>query len=165
MRIGRADFEAGNIGRVHQAVLDAVPEEEAADEAELRAAYDQVAEESKPPFEKVVENLSYMVGSRRIGDGTFYMRRKPWLSSAEVARHLGVSKRTVQAWGQHGRLLGRRVGGRLRFAAEAVEEWARGGRHCGHGWRGRHWHGHHGVVTTAPTEVWDNEKDAQYDRL
>ena len=29
MRIGRADFEIGSLGRVHQAVLDAIPEEEA----------------------------------------------------------------------------------------------------------------------------------------
>ena len=34
MRIGRADFDVGNLGRVHQAVLDSVPEEDAVDETE-----------------------------------------------------------------------------------------------------------------------------------
>ena len=155
MRIGKADFEIGNLGRVHEAVLGVVPEEEAIDEAELRSAYDQVVEEGKPPFERVLDNLAHLINSRRIGDRTFHIRRKAWLSSAEVARRLGVSKRTVQAWGQQGMLLGRRVGGRLRFAAEAVEEWVRGQRNAP-------------VSKTRDTtlsEVWDNEMDAEYDQL
>ncbi len=48
MRIGRADFEVGNIGRVHQAVLDAISEEEGVGYAELRTVYDQVTDEDKP---------------------------------------------------------------------------------------------------------------------
>ena len=153
MRIGRADFEVGNIGRVHQAVLDVFPEEEAIEESELRTAYDQVTEDNKPSFEQVMENLMPQVSRRRIGDGTFYIRRKAWLSSAEVARRLGVSKRTVQSWGQQGLLLGRRVGGRLRFAAEAVEECVRGNRS---GARVTN------VEGTVLDEVWGNERDAEY---
>ena len=156
MRIGRADFDVGNIGQVHQAVLDSVPEEEAVEETELRAVYDRTVEDNKPTFEKIVENLSHLVTRRQIGDRVFYVRRKAWLSSAEVARRLGVSKRTVQAWGQHGRLLGRRVGGRLRFAAEVVDQWVRGTKRSASG-------AHPG--STALDHVWDNEKDAEYDRL
>lgn len=156
MRIGRADFEVGNMGRVHQAVLDAVPVEEAVDEAELRDAYDRTVQDSKPDFAEVLENLSHFIVSRQIGDRVFYIQQKAWLSSAEVARRLGVSKRTVQSWGQHGRLLGHRVGGRLRFAADSVEEWVRGIRHSAEGTQ---------PGNTALDEVWSNEKDAQYDRL
>ena len=155
MRIGRADFEVGNLGRVHQAVLNAVPEEEAVEEPELHAAYDQVPEDGKPPFDQVVENLAHLVSSRQIGNRTFYIRRKSWLSSAEVARSLGVSKRTVQAWAQEGLLLSQRVGGRLRFAAEAVEQRLRG---KGDPPRGT-------PANPIITEVWDNPSDARYDKL
>ena len=113
-------------------------------------------EDNKPSFEQVVENLSPSVARRQIGDRTFYIRRKAWLSSAEVARRLGVSKRTVQAWGQQGVMAGRRVGGRLRFAAETVEEWVRGGNRTTGAAKGR---------DTVLTQVWDNEKDAQYEQL
>ena len=157
MRIGRADFEVGNLGRVHQAVLDAVPEDEAVEEAELRAIYyDQTTESPKPTFEQVIENLSGQVVRRQIGDHNFYIRRKAWLSSAEVARRLNVSKRTVQAWGQQGLLLGRRVGGRLRFAAEAVEDWARGTKQGAESSKG---------PDPVLTQVWDNDKDREYERL
>src|SRR3990172_4018753 len=114
MRIGRVDFEIGNLGRVHQAVLSAVPQEEAVDEGELRTAYDQVMDEEKPSFERVLENVDPFLTQRRIGTQTYYLRRR-WLSSADVARALSVSKRTVQAWAQQGVILGRRVGGRLQF--------------------------------------------------
>jgi len=155
MRISRTDFEVGNMGRVHQAVLDSIPYDEAVDESEPRSAYDSMDEANKPTFDKVIENLSHLVSSRRIGDHTFYIRRKAWLSSAEVARRLGVSKRTVQSWGQQGALLGRRVGGRLRFAAETVEEWVKGTVRT--------------VRESLPTDdpldkTWENEWDARYDR-
>ena len=156
MRIGRADFEIGSLGRVHQAVLDAVPEEEAIEEAELRATYGQVEDNNKPSFEQVVENLSPSLVRRQISDRTFYIRRKAWLSSAEVARRLGVSKRTVQAWGQQGVMTGRRVGGRLRFAAETVEEWVRGGNRTAATAKSR---------DTVLTQMWDNKKDAKYEQL
>ncbi|MEE8442758.1 MAG: helix-turn-helix domain-containing protein [Dehalococcoidia bacterium] len=156
MRIGRTDFEVGNIGRVYQAVLDVVPEEEAIEESELRTAYDQVREDNKPSFEEVIEHLAHLVSRRRIAGTNFYIRRKVWLSSAEVARRLDVSIRTVQSWGQKGVLGARYVGDRLRFGAEQVEEWVRGRQR--------------GTASTQPgsstvTKVWDNEEDAQYDRL
>ncbi len=155
MRIGKTDFEVGNMGRVHQAVLDAVPNEEAIEESELRAAYDKVSEDDKPPFEQVMKNLSHLVNERRIDGRTFY-RKRVWLSSAEVSRRLEVSMRTVQSWGQRGVMGARYVGDRLRFATEQVEEWVRGRRS--------------GVATAQPgssttTQVWDNERDAQYDRI
>lgn len=155
MRIGRADFDVGNMGRVHQAVLDAVPEEEAVEEAELRASYSKVREANKLPFEQVVENLLPQVSRKQIGQRTFYIRRKAWLSSADVARQLGVSKRTVQAWGQRGVLLSRRVGGRLRFAAETVEEWVRGKRTPAAG----------KAQDPVLHQVWNNPEDTQYGRV
>ena len=155
MRIGRADFERGYAGKVHQAVLDAVPEDEAIDEAELRAVYDRTIEEGKPPFERVVRELSHVIEWRRIGERTFYLRRRPWLTTAEVAMRLGVSKRTVQAWAQQGKLLGERVGGRVKFAAESVEDWVRGKRTTTS----------YTVNDPSQAGVWDNEKDGGYDRM
>ena len=156
MRIGKTDFEVRHIGIVHQAVLDVVPEEEAIEELELRNAYERVKEDGKPSFEEVIEHLIHLLIRRRIADRNFYIRRKTWLSSAEVARRLDVSMRTVQSWGKKGVLGARYVGDRLRFGAEQVEEWVRGRR-----------------PSTAPdridnsvvTQLWDNEEDARYDRL
>jgi excisionase family DNA binding protein len=155
MRIGKTDFEVGSIGWVHQAVLDAVPEEEAIEEAELRKAYDQVKEGNKPSFEEVLEHLTHLVSRRYIAGRNFYIRRKTWMSSGEVARRLDVSIRTVQAWGQKGVMGARYVGDRLRFAAEQVEELVRGKQR--------------GTSSTqsgssSATQVWDNEEDAKYDR-
>ena len=158
MRIGRADFEVGNIGRVHQAVLDAISEEEGVGYAELRTVYDQVTDEDKPPFDKVLENLSHLVTSRQIGAQMYYIRRKTWLSSAEVARRLQVSMRTVQAWGQKGMMGARYVGDRLRFAADAVEDWVRSDRPSGQG-NGRTAQ----ARNTALDQVWNNEADARYE--
>ena len=97
MRISAADFEMGNVGWVHQAILEIVPEEEAVDESELRSAYEAVDEEGKPSFEEVMEHLSGRLIERNISGRNFYIRRKAWLSSGEVARRLDVSLRTVQA--------------------------------------------------------------------
>ncbi|PZC49842.1 MAG: Helix-turn-helix domain-containing protein [Chloroflexi bacterium] len=156
MRISAADFEMGNVGWVHQAILEVVPEEEAVDESELRSAYESVDEEGKPSFEEVMEHLSGRLIERNIGGRNFYIRRKAWLSSGEVAKRLGVSLRTVQAWGQRGVLGAQYMGDRLRFAAENVEEWVRGKRS--------------GIAfdqsdRPAVSQVWDNEEDAKYDRL
>jgi excisionase family DNA binding protein len=161
MRIGKTDFERGYAGQVHQAVLDVVPEEEAVDEGELRAAYEGTAEEGKPSFEQVVEDLTHLLERKKIGGEVFYIRRQPWLTSDQVARRLGVSKRTVQAWVQQGKLLGQQVGRgvtdrrRVRIAADTVEEWIRGTRNASPRM----------VGDPTVTEVWDNEKDAGYDRL
>lgn len=156
MRIGKTDFELGYVGVVHQSVLDVVPDEEAIEELELRKAYQLVKEEEKPPFEEIIENLKYLLVRRRIGERNFYIKRKTWLSSAEVSRRLDVSMRTVQSWGKKGVLGARYVGDRLRFGADQVEEWVRGTRPSVAS----------DVIESSPvTQVWNNEEDAQYDRL
>ncbi|MBI4198421.1 MAG: helix-turn-helix domain-containing protein [Chloroflexi bacterium] len=150
MRIGKTDFDIGNMGRVHQAVMDAVPEEDAVDEAELRAVYDGVEEPNKPAFETVLGHISYLLAKRQLGGVTFY-RRKTWLSSADVARMMDVSIRTAQDWGKKGQQGAQRVGGRLRFAAESVMRWDKRPPH---------------PQTPGPAaQVWDNDKDKQYDNL
>ena len=158
MRIPRADFEVGHLGRAHQSVLDVIPEEEWVEEADLRAAYDEVREENKPSFEQVMENLSQRVSKQQKEGRVFYIRRKTWLSSAEVARRLQVSMRTVQAWGQKGMMGARYVGDRLRFAADAVEDWVRSDRPSGQG-NGRTAQ----ARNTALDQVWNNEADARYE--
>ena len=156
MRIGKTDFELEHIGVVHQSVLDVVPEEEAIEESELRKAYERVKEEGKPSFGEIIERLKYLLVRRRIGDRNFYIRRKAWLSSAEVSRRLDVSMRTVQSWGKKGVLGARYVGDRLRFGADQVEEWVRGRRPSSASDR---------VESSVVAQVWNNEEDAQYDRL
>ena len=175
MRIGRKDFDRGHRGIVYQAVWQVVPEDEAVDEGELRAAYDRVTDPDKPSFEDVLKTLGSELESKTIDGGTYYIHRKRWLSTSDVARRLGVSKRTVQAWAQQGKLIGQRVGHgitshrRIRFAADTVDDWL----HSNFGAKGDP-SGTRGsvpsataqaVATSAVTEVWDNPEDAAYDRV
>ncbi len=153
MRIGKADFDVKHVGHVHEVVLSAVPHNEAVTEAELHGVYDGVVEEGKPSFERVMENLGPFLTSRPVGNQTFFVRRQ-MLSTADVALMLGVSRRTVQSWCQQGRLIGRQVGGRLRFAAEVVEDWMKGAPSSAS----------HKVDNPAVTRVWDNPEDGAYDR-
>ena len=156
MRIGAKDFELGHRGRMHQAIWDAIPAEgEAVDYGELKALYEQKGRDSQFSFDQVLENLEPRIESRKIGATTFY-RRKHWLASAEVARILGVSERTVQAWHQKGLLPATRAaGGHLRFASEEVEAWASGEKPTAV----------QGADDSVLAELWDNDADAAYDRL
>lgn len=158
MRIGRTDYELGHQGRIHDLILGTVPEDGAVDWRDLLHSYEALPRSERTlPLEQVLENLrqaGYLV--RRWIDSTTYYARQRWLSSAEAARQLGVSQRTVQAWHQDGRLPGRQVGGRFRFRESDV-----------------------GAMRTEPptsfilsgvedpvlAELWDNESDADYDAL
>ncbi len=153
MRIGKADFDVKHVGHVHEVVLSAVPHNEAVTEAELLDVYESVVEGGKPSFDRVMENLGPFLTARHVGDQTFFVRRQ-MLSTADVAVMLGVSKRTVQSWCQQGRLLGRQVGGRLRFAAEVVEDWMKGAPSSAS----------QRADNPTVTRVWDNPEDGAYDR-
>lgn len=47
---------------------------------------------------------------------------EPWVDEGVVARHFGVSGRTVRRWGRLG-LPSRKVGGARRFRLSVVEAW------------------------------------------
>lgn len=175
MKIGRKDFDKGHSGNVYQAVWQAVPEEEAVDEAELRAAYDQANDLDKPSFEELLKNLASELERREINGGTYYIHRKRWLTSSDVAHRLGVSKRTVQSWAQQGKLLGQKVGQgisshrRIRFDVDAVDDMMHSnvvpdtyGSELSPSNQGARVAV---VVADAPAEVWDNTEDAAYDRI
>lgn len=156
MRIGSMDFELGHLGRIHQAVLDAIPKEgEAVDYGEISKLYEGQRTRSDPGFDEVLKNLEPWLESKRIG-GSIYYRQKVWLSTSEVARVLGVSVRTVQAWHQKGILPATRLErGHLRFTLAQVEEWlSQDGSSV-----------IQGDDDPVLTELWNNEADAAYDRL
>lgn len=175
MKIGRKDFDKGHRGNVFQAVWGAVPEEEAVDESELLAAYDRITDADKPSFEDVMKTLAPELEKKEIGGGTYYIHRKRWLSTSDVSRRLGVSKRTVQVWAQQGKLLGQRVGHgitshrRIRFAADAIDDMLRrnaapngDSQHSANGERGAHMKAE---AISSFKDVWDNAEDAAYDRI
>lgn len=155
MRIAKLDYELGHPGRVHQAVLDAVPEEEAIDVRELKKTYDGVKDQSKPPLDQVIHNLEPYLEFKFINSTTYYRRRHRWLISKEAADRLGVSLRTVQAWYKQGLLKAKKIGGRLRFATKDVEDLASGKGDTII----------QGSEDPVLTELWDNDADAAYDKL
>ena len=168
MRIGRKDFDKGHKGNVYQAIWRMIGEDEAVDEAELRTAYDSVVDPDKPAFDDALRELRAELETKDIEGGTYYVHRKTWLSTSEAARRLGVSKRTVQAWAQQGKLIGQRVGHgitshrRIRFATDTVDEWLRGNRQAtveSPGAAGPV------VMDVATAGVWDNAQDGVYDRM
>lgn len=105
--------------------------------------------------DKILDTLPSVIARRREGERTVFVRQA-LLPSAQVARRLGVTQRTVQSWHKAGRLPGIRLpGGHLRFAEEAVRalqepagEFAISGRD-----------------DPVLTELWDNPADAAYDKL
>lgn len=46
-----------------------------------------------------------------------------WLSVAEIAEHLGVSKETVYRWLEKGKIPAHRVGKLWKFKASEVDKW------------------------------------------
>ena len=175
MKIGRKDFDKGHRGNVLQAVWKAVPEDEAVDESELRAAYDQVNDSDKPSFEDVLKDLASELEKKDIDGSTYYIHRLRWLSSGDVAHRLGVSKRTVQSWAQQGKLQGQRIGHgmtshrRIRFAVDAVDAMLHRHSvpHREEQYAATHDHGADRIVvaTSVSADVWDNLEDAEYDRV
>lgn len=49
-----------------------------------------------------------------------------WLSVAEIAAYLGVSKDTIYAWREKKGLPAHRIGRFWKFKADEVDEWVRG---------------------------------------
>lgn len=157
--IGRMDFSLGHAGRLHQMLLDAVPQESAVDYLSLQKVYDGLprSETLAVSLEQALENLVQggHLEPKRIGGTTWY-RRPRWLSTAEAAERLGVSRRTVQAWHQAGTVPGRRIGRHLRFREDDVEDLRAG--YVGMTYVS-------GSEDPVLTELWDNDADAAYDRL
>lgn len=157
--IGRVDYEMGHAGYVYQTVLDALPTDDAIEIRDLWAIYDDLDfAERSIPLEKVLDDLSNAGHlEKRVIGPTTYIRRTRWLSSAETASRLDVSRRTVQSWHQEGRLPGVRRGGRLLFKEADVDTYVQGA----------------GMTTVALSgaddsvlnDLWDNDADAAYDDL
>ena len=51
---------------------------------------------------------------------------EPWLSSDEIAAHLGVGKDTVYTWIAEKRMPARKIGRLWKFQASEVDSWVRG---------------------------------------
>lgn len=50
-----------------------------------------------------------------------------WLSVAEIAEHLGISKETVYRWLDKGKIPAHKVGKQWKFKVSEVDSWVRDG--------------------------------------
>ena len=51
-----------------------------------------------------------------------------WLSVAEIALHLGVSKESIYRWAENGKMPAHKVGRQWKFQTQEVNEWVKQGR-------------------------------------
>ncbi len=56
------------------------------------------------------------------------MRNEPWVSLAEIAQHLSVSRDTVYRWIDDRGLPAHKVGRLWKFMVSEVDEWVRAGK-------------------------------------
>ena len=56
---------------------------------------------------------------------------EPWLSSDDIAVHLGVTKDTVYTWIADKGMSARKIGRSRKFQASEVDDWVRGGGAAG----------------------------------
>ena len=106
-----------------------------------------------------------VISSKHTANQVFYWRvgaesRKEWYSVVEAATYLSVSKRTVQQLIRDGEMVAYRVGrgGHHRIRRGDLDSPMRLENHSGFAEMGR-------AEDPVLSELWDNDKDAEYDRL
>jgi excisionase family DNA binding protein len=55
------------------------------------------------------------------------MKLEPWLSVAEIANHLGVSKETIYRWLERKQIPAHRIGKLWKFKPTEVDKWIKKG--------------------------------------
>ena len=164
MEVGRLDFEAGNPGNELDQVYRCLPNDRALTEGEIQSATGLTTKLLNYALPKL-EELGCIKSKWPTPAAKHYlkvMRPSPqqWFTIDEAADHLRVSRRTIYQLVQERQLTSHRVGrgGHRRFKLEDLSAAMQ-----------REDVGEFSGLTAAAdpvlAELWDNEKDAQYDTI
>ena len=146
-----------------QRLLEHIPVDPPVGYLELRRKTKLVAADLDGALEEL-EDLG-VINSKHTANQVFYSRvgaesSKEWYSVVEAATYLSVSKRTVQQLIRDGEMVAYRVGrgGHHRIRRRDLDSPMHREDHSGPADMGR-------ADDPVLSELWDNEKDAEYDRL
>lgn len=163
MAIGSEDFEAGVDGSALQQVLQCLPSDKALSYLEVCKRTGLAGKELDDALAHL-EELRY-IQAKSFGSGMYYLKvensqPQEWYSIDEAAKYLRVSRRTVYQLVQERQVVSYRVGdrGHRRFRREDLERVMRREDIPAT-------EAVSGVEDPVLAELWDNEKDAEYDRI
>jgi excisionase family DNA binding protein len=163
MEVGREDFEAGHYGNDLQLIMQCLPSDKAWTEREIQNATGLETKLLNYGLPKLVE--LGRIEKKWLGAATHYCKvlsplHQEWYTIDEAANYLRVSRRTIYQLIEQGELACYRVGkgGHRRFwkgdlQGVMSEE------------RGRGVYAMNAASDPVLAELWDNEKDAEYDLI
>ena len=161
MEVGREDFEAGHYGNSLQLVMQCLPNDKAWTEGQIQAETGLDTKILNYTLAKLKE-LGY-IEQKWLGASVHYCKVMPvsaqeWYTIDEAANRLRLSRRTIYQLIEQGELPSYRVGkgGHRRFMREDLDRVMRKER-------GRAIYAMNATSDPVLPELWDNERDAEYD--
>ena len=163
MAVGREDFEAGIRGDALHGVYATLPNDRALN-------YDEVREQTGLDGKSLTDALAGLqklgyIKAKWLGASEHYLKVVPsppqeWYTIDEAANYLRVSRRTIYQLIEQGELVCYRVGkgGHRRFRQGDLDGvmWKEGGRGI---------YAMNAASDPVLGELWNNEKDAEYDLI
>ena len=163
MEVGREDFEAGHYGNSLQLVMQCLPDDKAWTERQIQEETGLDAKSLNYALPNL-EQLGY-IQEKWLGGAKHYCKvlhplPQEWYTIDEAANFLRVSRRTIYQLIEQGELACYRVGkvGHRRFRRGDLE-----GAMSQEGGRGVY--AMNAASDPVLAELWDNEKDAEYDLI
>ena len=163
MTIGKEDFEAGVYGDDLHRIMQCIPSGPGLQEREIRSISRVETKSLNFALPKLIE-LGHL-RAKEINGTKYYQKvamdpPQEWFTIAEAAHHLRISKRTIYQLIHEGQLDAYRVGtgGHRRLRRQDLDQ----AMH-------RDFEGAMYAMNAASdpvlAELWDNEKDAEYDEI
>ena len=163
MDIGKVDFEAGHYGTELDRILESIQVEKALQQRDIRARSGVETKDLNFLLPLLIQ-LGY-VRSKEINGTTFYIRVVPdtpqqWYTIDEAASHLRLSRRSIYQLIQEGHLASHRVRGEghQRFKRQDLDSIMEPEDNV----RPQEMSAADDPVLA---ELWDNERDAAYDKI
>jgi excisionase family DNA binding protein len=163
MAIGKEDFEAGVYGDDLHLVMQRLPYEQALEGRDVQHITGLATKSLNRALPELVR-MGYL-REKEINGTKYYLKvasaqPQEWYSIDEAAKYLRVSRRTVYQLVQERQMVSYRVGnaGHRRFRREDLERVMRREEVPAAD-------AINGAEDPVLAELWDNEKDAEYDRI